>query len=117
MHELNQPKLNQTILPYRQQTKCLKLGTVMQNMFERTNWEGAYNFLTSGSPPLILELLAINTIFLVLFILRRMTGIYSRKAHTSYLVQILLIASNVGVLMQGELAPYAEKALSNLNLL
>ncbi len=89
----------------------------MINLFEKTNWQGAYIFLTTGHPPLILELLAINTIFLILFILRRMTGIYTRKAHTTYVVQALLILGNGAVLMQSELSPYASKVINNLNIL
>ncbi len=89
----------------------------MINLFEKTNWEGAYIFFTSGHPPLILELLAINTIFLILFVLRRITGIYTRKAYTSYVVQALLILGNAAVLMQADITPYAEKVINNLKLL
>ena len=89
----------------------------MLDLFERTNWESAYFFLTAGSPPLIVQLLVINTIFLILFILRRVTGIYTRKAHTSYIVQSLLILGNIAVLMQSELTPIASKFLTHLKFL
>ncbi len=88
----------------------------MLDLFERTGWDSAYIFLTSGRPPLILELLAINTIFLILFILRRITGVYNKKAHTSYLVQTLLIFANVAVLMQNDITPYTSMVLRNLHL-
>lgn len=89
----------------------------MLELFERTNWDSAYFFLTSGSPSLMIQLLAINTIFLILFILRRMTGVYNRKAHTSYIVQALLIIGNAAVLMQSELTPYASKIITHLKFL
>lgn len=89
----------------------------MLDLFERTNWDSAYFFLTSGSPSLMIQLLAINTIFLILFILRRMTGVYNKKAHTSYVVQALLIIGNAAVLMQNDLMPYASKVLTNLKVL
>lgn len=89
----------------------------MLDLIQRTNWDSAYYFLTVGHPPLIIQLLAINTIFLILFILRRMTGVYSKKAHTSYIVQALLIIANSAVLMQSELMPYTSMVLNNLKLL
>ena len=89
----------------------------MLDLFERTNWESAYFYLTGGSPPLIVQLLVINTIFLILFILRRATGIYNRKAHTSYVIQGLLLFANIAVLMQSELTPIASNFLTPLKFL
>ncbi len=43
----------------------------MIELFQRARWDQAYHFLESGDPPMILRLLAINTLFLVFYIIRR----------------------------------------------
>ena len=65
----------------------------MYDLAERARWEDIYTLLTSGHPPLILQMLANNTIFLILFMLKRIWGRRGTE-NTSHAIQILLIVAN-----------------------
>ena len=70
-------------------------------------------FLVSGEPPLILRLLAINTIFLVIYVIRRARQEERMKEHSVYIVQAFLIAANVFVMFGPDMAD-AGKVLKNI---
>ncbi len=89
----------------------------MFRYFERTNWQSAYEFLTYGSPSLIVQLLMLNTIFLMLFVFRRVLGKTKRKNNASNAVQMLLIMANAAVLLQSDFLPYARMAFANFRIL
>ena len=81
----------------------------MIEMFESTHWYVVYNYLAGGHPPLILQLLVINTIFFVWFIIKRMRGqIVAKNRHASFHVQELLIFSNALILMQDQYLPFLQ---------
>lgn len=72
------------------------------DLFERTRWSDLYNFFASGSPPLIVDLLAINTIFFMLYVVRKATAKHRMRDSSVYVIQGLLIAANMMVVFQHE---------------
>ncbi len=66
-------------------------------------WAEIYLFLTNGNPPLILVLLGLNTIFLLLFMVRRATKRHTMRASTIYFVQGVMIATNAFVLFREDI--------------
>jgi hypothetical protein len=77
------------------------------DLIERARWDELYVFFTSGDPPLVLRLLVINTIFMVLLIIRSAKAKQPLRPTTTYIVQGLLIASNFAVAFQDVLMPWA----------
>jgi hypothetical protein len=63
--------------------------------FYNARWQDLYQFFAAGEPPLMLKLLAINTLFFVIYIMRRAKGRQSMRANTAYMVQGVLIAVNI----------------------
>ena len=78
----------------------------MFDMFTRTHWFVIYDYFAGGHPPLILQLLALNTIFFVWFIIKRLRGLEPKKRHSSYHLQEILIFVNVMVLLQDQYMPF-----------
>lgn len=70
--------------------------------FTNARWNDLYTFFLQGEPPLIVKLLAINTIFFILFILRSATSRHRMRHSTAYAVQGLLIAANFLAMFQNE---------------
>jgi hypothetical protein len=63
-------------------------------------WQQAFDVLASGNPPMIVRILAINTVFFVLFTIRRVRGAPVMPTHTAIMVQSLLICANMMILYQ-----------------
>ena len=66
----------------------------MIDLFQRARWSEFYIFFAKGDPPLVALLLCLNTIFFVLWILRRMRGASTLRRETAIIVQSLLIFAN-----------------------
>jgi hypothetical protein len=66
-------------------------------------WNELYAFFAAGNPPLVLVLLALNTAFLVYFIIRRIRSKHPTRPTTAYMLQGLLIASNFIVMFQKDI--------------
>ena len=82
----------------------------MYDLFMRAQWFELYNYFASGNPPLILQLLVLNTIFFVWLIIKRLRGQHVPKMRlTSFHMQELLIFANVLVLMQGQYLPFLQQ--------
>lgn len=79
------------------------------NLFWAADWDGLYRFLMIGSPPLVLQLLAVNTIFFAVYIVRRATARHRMRDTTVYVVQGILVACNIAILFQND----AWKAIAN----
>jgi hypothetical protein len=70
--------------------------------FKNARWHELYVFFANGNPPLGLQLLVLNTIFLGFIVFRRATAKYHLRKSTAFLVQALLIAANVIFMFQQE---------------
>jgi hypothetical protein len=81
----------------------------MFEMFNRAHWSDFYDVLSKGNPPLALQFLFINTLFFVIFAVRRARGKTSKNNNASYLVHGLLLLVNAGIMFQGDLAPFYQR--------
>ena len=81
--------------------------------FEGNNWEMARDFLMTGEPPLITQILVLNTVVLIFWIVRRMRGASALRAQTANIVQGLLIAANCAVLLNGDFKFYDLSRIMN----
>jgi hypothetical protein len=76
------------------------------SMFERARWGELHRFFTDGNPPLILLLLALNTIFLMIYVYRKVKAKHKMHPNTVYAVQIILIGCNFAVAFNKAWLPY-----------
>jgi hypothetical protein len=67
------------------------------------DWDELYVFFSQGSPPLAIQILIINTIFFMLWIVRRLRGAPALRRETSMVVQAMLIFANTLIVFQKEL--------------
>jgi hypothetical protein len=72
------------------------------NRFQHADWDGLYRFFASGNPPLALQLLALNTVFFVLYLFHNARAKHPMRRSSAQAVQGLLIAANVAVLFRQE---------------
>ena len=63
-------------------------------------WDELYAFFMKGTPPLIAQLLALNTVVFMLFMVRRMRGKQALRVETASLVQSLLLFANMLAIYQ-----------------
>lgn len=75
----------------------------MFELFQRARWDQAYDYLASGDPPMIARLLAINTIFFILYIVRKMRVDHKMRESTVVQIQALLLVANVLILFQRDI--------------
>lgn len=66
------------------------------------NWDQAFGFLTAGSPPMFVRLMALNALFLGLYGIRKAAGAQPMTAGMTLFVQIAVLAANLMVLYQAE---------------
>ncbi len=78
----------------------------MIELFKRTHWEVWYETLTKGNPPLIMQLLAINSVIFIFLIIRRMRGRSAVKNGVGQMIQALLIGANLVILTQDQFMPF-----------
>ncbi|MCB1378053.1 MAG: hypothetical protein KDK89_06765 [Alphaproteobacteria bacterium] len=83
----------------------------MIELLERTQWDQARNFLASGDPPMIFRLLALNTVFLILYIVRRAKGARPMEQSVLLGVQGLLILSNMLVMFQNDITRFLDRLI------
>jgi hypothetical protein len=72
----------------------------MLELFRDARWDELSAFFAKGNPPLITQILAINTIVFMLFIVRRMRGASTLRSETASLVQSLLLVANMLAIFQ-----------------
>ncbi len=72
----------------------------MLDFFTDTRWDELYAFFAKGNPPLMAQLLALNTVIFMLFMVRRMRGKRALRAETASLVQSLLLFANMLAIFQ-----------------
>ena len=76
---------------------------MMIELFKRARWDQAYDFLTYGDPPMIARLLAINTIFFVIYIIRKTRIDHQLRQSTLIQVQAFLLLANILILFQRDI--------------
>jgi hypothetical protein len=81
-------------------------GTVgtMLDLFREARWDELYAFFAKGHPPLMAQLLALNTIVFMLFIVRRMRGARALRAETASMVQSMLLVANMLAIVQDKIS-------------
>ena len=78
----------------------------MREYLYLARWDQTYGFLVSGSPPMLVRLLALNTLFLVLYAVRKSTGARPLSAGMALLVQLAVLGANLLVLFQPQVENY-----------
>ena len=81
----------------------------MLELLRRTRWDQAYSFLESGDPPMVFRILAINTAFLIFYIIRRTRVDFPMKQHTVIQVQALLLLANCLILFQRDIVSFLDR--------
>ena len=83
----------------------------MLDLFYQAQWNELYAFFAEGDPPLAVQLLVVNTIFFVVFILRRARGARSLRSETAMVVQGLLLFANASILFQDYVWHYKDRLI------
>jgi hypothetical protein len=81
----------------------------MLELIRRTRWDQAFDFLASGDPPMIFRLLALNTIFLIFYMLRRTKSTQPMPQTTILQVQAFLLLANFLILFQRDITQYLDR--------
>jgi hypothetical protein len=76
----------------------------MLDLIRRTNWDQLYYYFAKGNPPLILQLLMLNTIFFIWFAIRRMRGARTMRASTASTIQSVLLAANFFIVLRDNIS-------------
>ena len=75
----------------------------MFELFQRARWDQAYDYMASGDPPMIARLLAINTVFFILYIIRKVQVEHKMRDSAVIQVQALLVVANILILFQRDI--------------
>jgi hypothetical protein len=81
----------------------------MQDFVASLNLADVQNFLLSGHPSILFQILAVNTIIMMIIIFRRGRGKGSLRRHVSYILQWILILGNLMVVCQEQWMPYVDR--------
>jgi alanine-alpha-ketoisovalerate/valine-pyruvate aminotransferase len=81
----------------------------MFKILDRVNWQVAGDALMRGDPPLIVQLLALNSIVFILFVIQRIRRKGPSKPSGAHMAQALFIVANVLILSQQQLKPFYEQ--------
>lgn len=73
------------------------------DIFWEAHWDELWAFFSRGNPPLLVVLLAINTAFFILFLIRRMRGKKGMRPEVASTVQSLLLAANMFAIFYDEI--------------
>lgn len=74
----------------------------MPNFFDQAQAGDVYVFLTSGSPPIFVRLMALNALFLGMYAVRKASGAEPMSAWATLLVQLGALGCNLLVLYQAQ---------------
>lgn len=72
------------------------------------------NLLNSGHPPIIIQLLCVNTLLMIIFMYRRMRKRGAIAKHSSNIVQWLLIFASFAVVCEEQWLPYVIRSESSM---
>jgi hypothetical protein len=83
------------------------------DLFWAADWDGLYRTLAKGNPPLALQLLTLNTIFFIIYVMRKITSKHKLRSTTREVVQLILVLFNLAIVFQEDVlsiaAPYISK--------
>ena len=82
----------------------------MHDFIESLRLGDVQHFLWTGHPPIIIQLIAFNTILMVIVILRRARNTNSVRRPATAFLQWILIATNLAVLAEEQWIPYAYRS-------
>jgi hypothetical protein len=83
---------------------------LIPDFIRNARWNEFYVFLTNGDPPLILILLLLNTVFFVIYVMRKTMRNTRLRSATVYFLQSFMVAANAAVIFQKELGWLVMKA-------
>jgi hypothetical protein len=84
----------------------LEYGEMLDpQLFYAARWGELYQFFANGNPPLVLQLLLVNTAVLIFFLVRRWRGKTKLRSQTAYYLQGLLIAANATLMFAPQFGP------------
>ncbi len=78
----------------------------MYDLLSRIQWIETSAFLTSGQPSLLMQLVALNALFLIAIIIIRMRRNPDTKRRPHYYVQEILLLVNLFILSENQFAPF-----------
>ena len=70
--------------------------------FQNARWDELYAFFAQGNPPLVLQLLLLNTVFLAFVVYRRVTSKFQVRKSSALMFQAFLILINLAFMFQKE---------------
>lgn len=76
----------------------------MADWLQIVHWHEYLYLLERGSPPIAVQLLIANAIFLIVWLVQRMRGDGRSSARTGLILTLLLLATNVFILARGDAA-------------
>ncbi len=80
----------------------------MNDYYQMLRFDDVRHFLLSGHPPVIIQLIAFNTVLLAVVILRRARATHKARNNVTVILQWCLITINIAVLCQEQWVPYLE---------
>ena len=72
----------------------------MLDLLQRVNWDEYLFMLSQGSPPIGLQLLAVNALLVAYWLVQRARKRKSRQG-SAWMLQIIFVAANIGVVTWG----------------
>ena len=75
----------------------------MLELFTRTRWDQAQDFLLSGDPPMYARLIALNAFFVVWCLIRRFKGAKPLPPFGLFAVKCLLLVANLLLMLQKDI--------------
>ena len=83
----------------------------MIELIRRTRWDQAYDFLASGEPPMVQRILALNILFLILFVLRRAKFGKPMTQQGLLFAQGMLLLANILVIFQRDVQSFLDRVI------
>jgi hypothetical protein len=83
----------------------------MNNFWRDMKLDELSDFLLSGHPTILAQLLVINTVLMIMFIIRRLRGQNYSVRHVTYVLQWILLFGNLIVLMEQQWMPMADDGI------
>jgi len=81
----------------------------VSDFLQRLRLDDVWYLLNSGHPPIIVQLLCINTLLMIVFIFKRMRRQSVARRHTSYIIQWLLLFSCFAVVCEEQWLPAMQR--------